>query len=122
MTKEFLTYEQSQALRNFGFNNLCFGWYQDKRLKVGLSPTNSGDQTYMRPNDCNAPLYQQAFRWFREKHQLDCEINPGSNGYSVFINSNFIYESNKNRIAEFTYEEAQDVCINKLIELVQNKK
>ena len=43
LDKEFTPYEEALALKELGFDELCFGWY-----------------------DC----YSKAFRWFREKYGL----------------------------------------------------
>jgi len=64
-----------------------------------------------------APLYQQAFRWFREKYQIDSWIYPNLNGlYSV---SNVRRGVGLGKVSEYqTYEEAELACLNKLIKLV----
>jgi hypothetical protein len=74
-----------------------------------------------------APLYQQAFRWFREKYsniefslplkkQKDLGVFWG--GFIQTENDNFgkSYGSNFK-----TYEEAELECLKKLIEIVKNK-
>lgn len=59
----FCPYEISLELKELGFEEPCFGWYQNNRLKIEKHPTSSGDQTYMRKEDCFAPTQHQAFRW-----------------------------------------------------------
>ena len=65
MNKEFLPYEQALALKELGFDEPCFGSYDpfgSKQLSC------SGIYTY--GNCIAAPLYQQAFSWFREKYGI----------------------------------------------------
>ena len=68
-----------------------------------------------------APLYQQAFRWFREKHNLhhvviwDSETNnfdAGLFGELPFFEEDTIFT---------TYEEAEQACLDKLIEICKTK-
>jgi hypothetical protein len=71
---------------------------------------------------CYAPLYQQAFRWFREKYNLMYTIEEvweeDTEYYVVEITTH-------NRVDDFlqecTYEEAELACLKKLIEIVKNK-
>ena len=65
MEKEFIPYEQALKLKELGFDKECLKRYYEKEL-VG----NGG---YF-PNSIKAPLYQQAFRWFREKYRLDGHV------------------------------------------------
>jgi hypothetical protein len=59
-----------------------------------------------------APLWQQSFRWFRDKHNLNgyCYI-PNETGYWAY--------SLENKAKYSTYEEAQLECLKKLIEIVK---
>jgi hypothetical protein len=58
-----------------------------------------------------APLYQQAFRWFREKHGLWQFIEFDDNHYNPVVQSSLVYYCD-------TYEEAELACLNKLIILI----
>jgi hypothetical protein len=70
----------------------------------------------------SAPLYQQAFRWFREKHGLDYEItSAGKKGeYHSFVHG-YVYGNNGSSPSVFSYEEAELECLKKLIEIVKEK-
>jgi hypothetical protein len=57
----------------------------------------------------SAPLYQQAFRWFKEKYDLG----------SGFILSEYVLHKTKNGKS---YQEAQEACLRKLIEIVNQNK
>ena len=59
MNKEFVPYEQALALKELGFDEPCFGYYDE------------GGNLYTEMVEVlKAPLYQQAFRFFREKHNV----------------------------------------------------
>jgi hypothetical protein len=65
-----------------------------------------------------APLYQQAFRWFREKYGLKSSIS-----YSMLDDNNWYFQFDKSGI-EYgfkTYEEAESECLDKLIEICKTK-
>lgn len=115
MQNEFIPYEQALVLKSLGFKELCFGWYQNGRLKIEMHPLNTGNQTAMRDVDCNAPTFRQAFRFLREKFNLNFEITVGATGYNAFVKDFFYNE--KNRLQEFTYEEAELACLQKMIDL-----
>ena len=56
-----------------------------------------------------APLYQQAFRWFREKYDLFISIFHYENGYAL------------NNLRRFdTHEEAEVALLTSLIELAES--
>jgi hypothetical protein len=117
MEKEFLLYEQSLALKELGFDEPCFAYYKDmKGEKVLLYDSMDFD------GECNVPLYQQAFRWFREKHNLVFNfisyniVKPGEYHWSITWND----EAKAGGIVK-TYEEAESACLDKLIEICKAK-
>jgi hypothetical protein len=67
------------------------------------------------PNDAPCILYQQAFRWFREKYGLD----------NAVLKDRFVIETEDMLPYWFygfkTYEEAELTCLIKLIEIVKQK-
>jgi hypothetical protein len=118
MKNEFIPYESALELKELGFDEPCFGWFSSDGTLV-KEVTEKTDFTL-------APLYQQAFRWFREKHGLDCFIDRGGMKgiYHAFVGGSehgFLYGNNGNSPSEFTYEEAELACLKKLIEIVKNK-
>ena len=113
MENEFVSYTQALALKELGFlPEHSFGYYYNGKLTINPDA----------PMDIDAPLYQQAFRWFREKHNLQHEIiNDLGNDLSsiVYVYSIFAVD----RSEEYkTYEEAENACLNKLIEICKNKQ
>ena len=144
MNKDFTKYNQSLALKELGFDEPCImqwtyapalifctnGWAHPKFKTNKESYSDSG-------GDCiSAPTYSAAFRWFREKHNLYSEINLDSykEPYSLKITIKHLDETNtfvdkeyypySNGIGDIdnkTYEEAEQECLKKLIEIVKNK-
>ena len=130
MENEFVTYEQALALKELGFDEPCFGRYYYKESYPMLNP-NSGETElvfefgqYIKQTEITilAPLYQQAFRWFREKHNLVFNfisyniVKPGEYHWSITWND----EAKASGIVK-TYEEAEQACLDKLIEICKTK-
>jgi hypothetical protein len=120
MTKEFIPYEQALELKELGFNEECIGWYPNNSAALSLhgvfiGKPSSGSYKLL----AYAPLYQQAFRWFREKYGLCIVIKPIDDkklelGYNLTKNGLIMSP-------HLTYEEAELACLKKLIEVVKNK-
>ncbi len=130
MEKEFVPYEQALALKELGFDEPCFGYYVNNELRgidLGIEELGGKEPYYQRfdfhtisnhdidnPNKIvvTAPLYQQAFRWFREKYNLREQ-------YGVFphhtIMMNYLIEGGRE-------EEAELACLKKLIEIVKEQE
>ena len=123
--QEFIPYEQALELKQLGFYEPCFGEWQN--LKIGKNlVVDEEDRIYdisILGADIKAPLYQQAFRWFREKYELifhiECDYNSFlgyKDGYiPIYSLYPYIHDCYK------TYEEAELACLKKLIEIVKNK-
>ena len=125
MDKEFVPYEQALELKELGFDEPCLGWYQDNTLRLDINSNQSikFHEHLGRFKECFlAPLYQQAFRWFREKHGLLFWIEPSfknqyqTDGYVYYVKNNGSYS-----IDYATYEQAEIACLKKLIEILKTK-
>ena len=139
MEKEFIPYEQALALEELGFDEDCFSDYfsfnnvnQTLEDDIQLILNQESIDDYCEENDlypfhiCSAPLYQQAFRWFREKHNFHHYIEPIHRNskiqyeYCVVNSSEDAKEFNEDDIIS-TYEEAELECLKKLIEITKTK-
>jgi hypothetical protein len=127
MKKEFAPYELAVKLKELGFNEPCFGFYLEDGTWTPASYSREGtvypSNTDLLPEWCAAPLFQQAFRWFREKHQLYCgiltEYSYGGQLHAYHITGK---RQGDVSIGGFnTYEEAELACLTKLIEIVEQK-
>jgi len=127
MNKEFVTYEQALALKELGFNEPCFGYYIETKEWIPASYSQKGT-IYPSNSDLmkewvSASLYQQAFRWFREKYKLQAEILwRGDMECFCYKTGKFKYGSHDFSKDDYkTYEEAEQACLDKLIEICKNK-
>ena len=63
MEENFVSYEIDLVLRELGFNEECLGIYYGDTLSYDYNPE-------MYSSKLPAALYQQAFKFFREKYNL----------------------------------------------------
>ena len=121
MNKEFVPYEPSLALKELGFDEPCFkGYTEEYKTLIAFSNThtNTSVRNTLPTKPFTAPLYQQAFRWFRDKYGYLSFIDMDNYSYYRFN----IYKGRGISEAPFeTYEEAELACLIKLIEIVKNK-
>ena len=122
MEKEFVKYMEALALKELGFNELCFGYYDHQIKELDTISSEVCERLCKHDTHIKAPTYSQAFRFFREKYGLDYEITYGGKKgeYNVFIKG-YIYGNNGNNPSIFSYEEAELECLKKLIEIVKEK-
>ena len=109
MKNEFIPYEQALALKGLGFGERCMALYNEEGKTIHFSLNLVNKKPYF-----SAPLYQQAFRWFRVRHGLNHFVEPdvdcGPNYYNAYVLCSLVYHGNN-------YEEAELACLKKLIEL-----
>jgi hypothetical protein len=118
MDKEFIPYKQALALKELGFDEPCFGYFNTNNRELFLD--NSNNRT---SNDddrwCSAPTFSQAFRWFREKYNLHNGIYPYYDEYEFQIKDFRLPTNQPINGGLMPYEEAELACLNKLIEIVK---
>jgi len=124
--QEFIPYEQALELKELGFDELSLDAYY-KTTDGGVSLVRFPDeerQINYPFERIPAPLYQQAFRWFRKKHDLMGLIHIGSQefSFSVYKNGHRITHLKDYLNYNGTYEEAELACLKKLIEIVKTNK
>ena len=133
MEKEFIPYEQALELKELGFDEPCLTWWNKKEFVYPYWEREFGyNYESGIAKDCVlSPLYQQAFRWFREKYnlrgfigfrpnvkQFDCHVYDMSLSGKEYVKQRTMEEFNKDpKIG--TYEEAELECLKKLIEIVK---
>jgi hypothetical protein len=165
MNKEFVPYEEALALKELGFDEkcitkwdilygkpklypslgtLCFGSYEKESNGYDQKQVNEGGYYFTgyknsvldHENEIvSAPLYQQAFRWIRDKYNLKhelCSLQKNSWLITIIDTSSTtehgVYNGKRwdcddlDENIPHTYEEAELACLRKLIEIViQNK-
>jgi hypothetical protein len=127
MKNEFTPYDRSLKLKELGFDEPCFGYYytlngKDWKFADNHEYFEIDDQLVIGANfTLLAPLFQQAFRWFREKYGLAGLIEIGTQEYSFIV---FDEKTDSRKVTSSmngTYEEAELACLDKLIEIVESK-
>ena len=137
MEKEFCNYNQALALKELHFDEptIYYTTQSNNSYIYNFEEhpddfiRNIGDKTLIA-----APLKQQVFRWFREKYNLrgfigfrpnvkkfDYHIYDMSLSGMEYVKQRTMEEYNKDPLVG-TYEEAEDACIDKLIEIIESIK
>ena len=133
MESLFCPYDLALELKELGFDEKCIGLWQSKYNSVPYLNINSVENIdtllsgKIHNEDVNyivkSPLWQQAFRFFREKyglHYIICKnIQMDGYGYREVILIPYM-EENENTIFK-TYEEAEYECLVKLIEIAKEQ-
>ena len=128
MNKEFVTYALALDLKELGFDEDCLSnYYKDNSDRGNLQFTEYNSRYFIK-----APLYQQAFRWFREKYGLFAEITLWGDGLGYIsmikeIKQEEFIEVYRKAIIDtglpiWEYEESETACLKKLIEIVKEQK
>ena len=124
MEEQFCSYEIALKLKELGFDKPCFGsYFTDKTLWI-----EDEIEFVLLPQGvefcCNAPLWQQAIDWFREKYKINCVVGYTDDDKEEFMaiidrpNQDIDYNMNPTE----SYYEAREQAILKAIGLCQNKK
>jgi len=134
MNKEFVLPEEAVALKQLGFDEKSYGWYMDFKnpnlqihTEEGKAFLHNTHKLLSPLNRTSAPLYQQAFRWFRKNHQIDGWVCPDYSGkvkrknVVVYCYNVDMANHNETKGGFHTYEKAELACLKKLIEIVKNK-
>jgi hypothetical protein len=118
LEKEFVPYQESLELKELGFDESCFGFYErDKELIIQECEITD---FHFDSLQCLAPTFSQAFRWFREKYGWVAEIH-GSPQHDHFYANVLLHakgEVGNSKICD-TYEEAELDCLRRLIEIAK---
>ena len=132
LEKEFVPYELTLELKKLGFDEECLKHYckhwKDDLPYLRDQSHPSYPEHWQENTTINAPLWQQAFDWFREKHNLTSEQSIEQHRrktdkkwmYSItWLIEDAMYTHSK--ITYSSYQEARLACLEKLIEIVKNK-
>jgi hypothetical protein len=116
---DFVRYELALELKQLGFDEPCLGYYLASSLFISNDNVyNSTDIPVIK-----APLYSQAFRWFREKYNLHALIMPKTtpSNTTVYYIYKGKFEENWDNCFE-AYEEAELRCLKHLIKTVKENE
>ena len=131
MDKEFIPYEQALELDELGFDEACLTYYNGRgNTEMYYNTFLDGSGNYRpfvkheRLTWFGSPLYQQSFRWFREKYGLYTEMFVDDNKTFGYLISSFTGEDRLDKSIKrgfTTYDEAELNCLKELIQIVKNK-
>jgi len=140
----FVKFTLASKLKKKGFNEPCFGHYENQRKKLVINYTNLPPVHPMakkRPKmfevtnmnselpqwATSAPTYQQVVDWFREKHNIDINVFSDCNvneilGYTYQIHrlmaiSN-VFLTNK-KIPYYEHYKALSKAIEEALKLIK---
>ena len=134
MINEFIPYQEAFELKQIGFDEPCLKFYAAEKLVLGLNTDNGDTNSKLdqyNPSYVSAPTYSQAFRWFREKHQLIHHMywvyKKTYVGVDWIFHIKGINMTNNNVVPHDetrfdTYEEAELACLKKLIEIANEQQ
>ena len=135
METEFIPYELALELKELGFDESCFGIWIERGNKHDVIYVAKQEDAWMAEQNDGilAPLYQQAFRWFREVHNLrgfigyrpnvkkfDYHIYDMGLSGKEYVTQRTMEAFNKDPLVG-TYEEAELGCLKQLIQIIKNK-
>ena len=140
MEKEFVPYDAAKKLRAIGFDESCCAFYEEERIVNKPQMVDDKDQYrvsgWRTCKNSEVPTHyfaaatiSQAFRWFRDTHNMFHEIQIDRTTQPKFCYAIFHYEHYGNyeeiKIEDWslyrTYEEAELECLETLIEVVETK-
>jgi hypothetical protein len=131
MRKEFVSYEIALKLKELGFDEPCLFAYYGKSNLSNFKESDyelCGDRhnsSFKEDGRVSAPLYQQVFRWFREKKLIilivsSYQSRDDADAYYYYqITNNYgIEETRHFKEGFFTYEKAELAGLQKMIEII----
>ncbi len=129
MKKEFVPYQLALRMKRIGFDEPCLGGYYMHSEKFSILDNNKGYSNGLSTSGLAdkskvvlAPTYSQAFRWFRETYGLHHVIHQLN--FKKGTDEEYLAEVDKKDGFSYfrTYEECEYYCLEKLIEVVEEKQ
>ena len=135
LEKYFVPYEESMELKRLGFKEECLFTYSSNTKELGVTLPTSANNLAINIQDfntlypgvelCSAPLFSQAFNFFRDKYNLDAHVRMFNKRYSERCYWK-ISDFNSEGILGYSdfaenHQQAEIDCLNKLISIVKNE-
>jgi len=122
----FVSYEIALQLKEKGFDEDCFGFYNNADGNVWIKHEIPNDIKEIYTGDIAAPLFQQVVDWFREKHDLHISIesyNQDEKEKEIEYEYSYIIVTRKNyptvpNLFYNTYYEALNEAIEEAVKLI----
>ena len=119
--KDFTLYPEALELKQLGFDEPCLAWYDSAYQDIPYYDYANNSGGWLFGNNCSAPTYSQAFRWFREKHNIHSYIewfDDGKFDYTL-TSAKFEEEVCYDDGPFDTEQEAQNACLKQLLNEVE---
>jgi hypothetical protein len=138
LQKDFLPFELSLKMKQLGFDEPCM-YYVDEQNNSFIYNFQTHPDEFIEwcgVKVISTPTYSQSFKFFREKYNLQSEIEFRHCEYSFKINFQKLADGENPPVMVWhlidswlglnmnlfkTYEEAELECLKKLIEIVKTK-
>jgi len=128
----FVNYEQALKLKSIEFDEPCMFVHDTWGNIINWTEDGEGEHKNSHVNASiyySAPLKSQVFKWFRDEHKLWVSFaydEDESEELYWYVDKILKYGIGRlffHDLIEYkTYEEAESSCIDKLIELIKEKK
>jgi hypothetical protein len=123
---EFVPYNLALRMKQLGFDEDCckYVYVGDTGINVDhyLEVEPSKAKNYNKDGLCiSQPLYQQAFRWFRNEHGLKSWVEEHTIDTFIYqIRPHVLSDYKEGEIYVYnTHEQTELACLEKLIEIVE---
>ena len=120
---EFIAFQHAFELKELGFDEPCVGKIYADGGVILLSYLYRNSDQVGEGTVCSAPLYQQAFKWFREVYRFEGIIQQSEDSTLYKWTLNQYNEDGKKYVADWfefeTYEEAEYDCLLQLINIAK---
>lgn len=127
LDKQFVTYETALKLKELGFDEKCFKYYESDKRLIWFDYDHSLSN-YVIGDAITAPLWQQVIDWFRKEY--DIHINIDRNVHEdvwkyniVTIHQPGVYliqSIAESRYNSIQFSRVREQAILKAIELIKN--
>ena len=116
MEKEFVSYKLAVKLKELGFDEPCCGYYDHSIKELDTISSDVCERLCKHDTHIKAPTFSQVFRWFREKYNVHMvpskyDENRWWIQWGTWTSSVFN-----------TYEEAELACLEKLLDISEQKQ
>jgi hypothetical protein len=119
--KDFTLYPEALELKQLGFDEPCLGFYE-RNQELIIQECELTD-FHSDSLQCVAPTFSQAFRWFRDKYDLYCYVEPyKDNQFDYVVVSDLFGQEDCDGELLNTYEEAELACLREMIKLVKENQ
>lgn len=113
LEKDIVSFEHAKKLHSLGWDTPTLCGYEIETGELYTCQHYKKDGLYKPEKDLYAPTKSQVFRWYREKYGVISYIKPEC----LDVVSYYDYVIVGYDIIKGDYEEAENACIDKLIEL-----